>query len=458
LANPAKNARKVFTDHFANKWPVNPADYEIWGKFGICDDGITGTGKWLWQDKDLEPELFWESESHETLEQEEEDITWVFFILILVMFWSLLMLYAYNQLPILEKFPEWIAAVILGVIIGVLFRLYHSEYGLGDILKFEPHTYFLLLLPPIMFQAGFSMNASTFFRNLVPINAFSVLGTLIASGLFTALIFYAAKYTTLSLNFLDSLQLGWIMSAIDPVATISIFKSLSINDRIYLIIFGESTLNNAVAIALVHSIEGIKQMVREGYEPEIADIAVFSIEKFCVYFCASFIIGAVWAMFISLLFAYLHFDEYPWIEIAFFTLSSYFPYLFCESIGCSGILSIFTWGIILRNYAFYSLSPYGKITIEYWVDTLGFTTENFVFAYLGISIALWFKSVNINHVLIGIVVLLVTRTISVFLVSWLLNKCRKRKIPFSHQLIFSYAALRGAVSFYLALNITSEHK
>jgi len=113
----------------------------------------------------------------------------------------------------------------------------------------------------------------------------------------------------------------------------TIFKNMCLNEKIYMYVFGESTLNNAVVIALCAAIEGIKKMMREGDELDYFDIGIFSLETFCFYFFGSLIIGAAWAMFISYIIAQLEFDTIPWIEIAFFSLSCYFPYIFCEAIG-----------------------------------------------------------------------------------------------------------------------------
>lgn len=124
------------------------------------------------------------------------------------------------------------------------------------------------------------MNASTFFRNIITINMYAILGTLISSGVFSCIFYYGTELIGVKLNYLDCLQFGCIISAIDPVATISIFKSLRINDRIYLIIFGESTLNNAVAIALATCIEGIKLFAAVNDEIDILDVTVFTLEKF----------------------------------------------------------------------------------------------------------------------------------------------------------------------------------
>jgi len=104
----------------------------------------------------------------------------------------------------------------------------------------------------------------------------------------------------------------------------------------------------------------------------------------------------------------------------------------------------------MRNYAFYSLGSCGKITIEYLVDTVGFTTENFIFAYLGISIPLMLDEVNYKLTALAIIILFVARAIAVFSTSYIVSFFDK-KVPFSHQIVLIYAGLRGAVAFYLAL-------
>jgi len=78
-----------------------------------------------------------------------------------------------------------------------------------------------------------------------------------------------------------------------------------------------------------------------------------------LYFFGSLIVGAIAGIIISLVFKYLDLHLIPWIEIGLFILASYFPFVLCEKIGCSGILAILIEAIVLRNYAFFSLSPWG---------------------------------------------------------------------------------------------------
>ena len=443
--------------HYGPHWipcQRNPADGTIWGVNGIWFDGIQGNGTCLCPGPDLEPSLFCESASREAIMEEEENFTLLFFAVLCVMFLSLLVLYLYNQIPFLERFPEWMIAVILGIIIGLYLRFFSFDTQVETILHFESHTYFLLFLPPIMFQVGFSMNADTFFKNIKVINAFAIGSTILSSLLFGTVLYYALQFTELQYRFTEWFQLGWIISAIDPVATMSIFKNLHLNDKIYMYIFGESTLNNAVAIALWAALEGLKQMARDEKDLDIFDKSIFCIEIFVVFLFGSLLIGAGWAIFISFIIAHLELDEIPWIEIAFFSLSCYFPYIFWEAVGCSGVLSIFVWGLMMRNYAFNSLSVYSQVTIEYMVDTIAFSIENFVFAYLGVWIPVLIDDINIEHFLAGVLALIIGRTLSVFIVAWFTNMFKRKKIPLSHQVALLYSGLRGAVAFYLALNMT----
>jgi hypothetical protein len=113
---------------------------------------------------------------------------------------------------------------------------------------------------------------------------------------------------------------------------------------------------------------------------------------------------------------------------------------------------------MMRNYAFYSLSPFGQVTIEYLTECMGLMSENFIFAYVGISVPLMINDVNLNYVAIGTLALVTSRFTSVVIVSFFVNLCKTEKIRFSHQIVMTIGGLRGAVAFYLALNVSSEYK
>lgn len=78
---------------------------------------------------------------------------------------------------------------------------------------------------------------------------------MIAGIVFSLIFWYWSQQTDYHFEYLQSLQFGFFISAVDPVATISIFRALNVNDAIFTIVFGESTLNDAAAIALSKTAE-----------------------------------------------------------------------------------------------------------------------------------------------------------------------------------------------------------
>jgi hypothetical protein len=124
----------------------------ICGSSGICDDGIKGTGECFCKDQNLDPLHYCEYvKDVDKAHQEEEEMEMGFIFLMLVAVLCIFLLYAYNRIEALEIFPESIAAICLGIIIGCILKYFYNGSGLLQIVAFEPHTFFLFLLPPIMF-------------------------------------------------------------------------------------------------------------------------------------------------------------------------------------------------------------------------------------------------------------------------------------------------------------------
>ena len=71
-------------------------------------------------------------------------------------------------------FHESMITAIFGLIVGGLFK-YFTEINLS----FNSNLFFYLILPPIIFSAGFSLKKKKFFRYGLSIAVFGIVGTLI---------------------------------------------------------------------------------------------------------------------------------------------------------------------------------------------------------------------------------------------------------------------------------------
>ena len=54
-----------------------------------------------------------------------------------------------------------------------------------------------------------------------------------------------------NITFIDNLHFGALISATDPVTVLAIFNDLNVDVNLYALVFGESVLNDAVAIVFV---------------------------------------------------------------------------------------------------------------------------------------------------------------------------------------------------------------
>ena len=264
--------------------------------------------------------------------------------------------------------------------------------------------------------------------------------------------------------FVEALSVGATLSATDPVTILAIFKAYKVDPKLYTIIFGESILNDAVAIVMFETARHFK----DHKSPTITSL--FSgIGIFLVTFALSLLIGVAVGIFTALLLKHTYMRRFPGIESCFILLVAYASYLFSNGCHMSGIVSLLFCGITLKHYAYYNMSRRTQLTTKYLFQVLAQLSENFIFIYLGLSLftdkELIFRPLFIIITILGICV---ARWAAVFPLSKLINsiiRYRSRsphtpaaqEIPHSYQAMLFWAGLRGAVGVALAASFSGDN-
>lgn len=100
----------------------------------------------------------------------------------------------FHKAPQLNQiFPESCLLIVIGVIIGITL----SFGKVLDVSPLTPNTFFLYMLPPIIFDAGYFMPNRLFFDHLGTILLMAVVGTIfnIATiGMYNSLSYFASCY------------------------------------------------------------------------------------------------------------------------------------------------------------------------------------------------------------------------------------------------------------------------
>ncbi|XP_026499091.1 sodium/hydrogen exchanger 3 isoform X6 [Vanessa tameamea] len=356
----------------------------------------------------------------------------------------------FHMAPKLSKmFPESCLLIFVGVLIGALLLSTHSVH----VQPLTPDTFFLYMLPPIILDAGYFMPNRLFFDHLGTILLFAVVGT-VFNTLTIGASLWACGQTGMfgcTTPLLDMLLFGALISAVDPVAVLAVFEEIHVDEVLYIVVFGESLLNDAVTVVLYHMFEAYTEMgaSRLMYTDFLAGFA-----SFLVVALGGTCIGVIWGFGTGLVTRFT--NEVRVIEPIFIFVMAYLAYLNAEMFHMSGILAITFCGITMKNYVEGNISHKSHTTIKYTMKMLSSSSETIIFMFLGVA------TVNNNHdwntwfVLLTIVFCSVFRIIGVYIFSAVANKFRLHKLNTVEKFVMSYGGLRGAVAFALVLLIDPE--
>ncbi|XP_054743248.1 sodium/hydrogen exchanger 8 [Anastrepha obliqua] len=386
------------------------------------------------------------------VEQEHNSSLSLFFVICVIML-GILLIHSMLQTGF-QYLPESIVVVFLGALIGLLLKVMSGENASWKREEvFSPTGFFLVLLPPIIFESGYNLHKGNFFQNIGSILVFAIFGTTIS-----ALVIGAGCYllgvaeVAYRLDFSESFAFGSLISAVDPVATVAIFHALDVDPILNMLVFGESILNDAISIVLTTSITQSAN-TPANTQATTGEEIFSALRTFCEMFFASAGIGVIFALISALLLKYVDLRKHPSLEFAMMLMFTYAPYVLAEGIHLSGIMAILFCGIVMSHYTHFNLSTVTQITMQQTMRTLSFIAETCVFAYLGLAIFSFKHQVELSFVIWSIVLCLIGRACNIFPLAFLVNKFREHKITNKMQFIMWFSGLRGAISYALSLHL-----
>ncbi|KAL5701536.1 hypothetical protein ACHQM5_026862 [Ranunculus cassubicifolius] len=235
--------------------------------------------------------------------------------------------------------------------------------GASLLSQFDSLGYELLDLMCLGKLGNLTRNAcKPFFANFGAIVTISIFGTFIAS-IVTGILVYLGGLSLImyKLPFVECLMFGALISATDPVTVLSIFQDFGTDVNLYALVFGESVLNDAMAISLYRTMSSVQS---KGSGQNFLLLVFWFIENFFGSLASVFKTWSVVCLF------FFHISRKKLLE-------------FDTLINCI-ICSI----LVMKHYTFSNLSYNSQRFVAAFFHLISSLAETFVFIYMGFDIAM----------------------------------------------------------------------
>jgi Na+/H+ antiporter len=351
----------------------------------------------------------------------------------------------------LAYLARWIGvAYPILLVIGGLVMGFGMSFVPGlPAIELEPDIVFLLLLPPILFSAGYSTTIRDIKANARPIALLAVglvLFTTVAVGV-------VASNLVPEMGWPAALALGAIVAPPDAAAATGIFRRIGAPRRIVTILEGESLINDATALiayrfAIAAALTGVFSPVEAGLAFVYAGLG-----GILVGVVVGVLVTAAWQRTTD-----------STLEIMVSLLAPFAAYLPAEALGMSGVLAVVVAGLIAGRRAARALSPDARLMGRSVWGIVTFIIEGFAFILVGLQLPSIVERLaprtGPHLASLGIAIVLtviVARMVWVFPATYLprvLNaRLRERdpSPPKAAVFVISWAGMRGAVTLAAAL-------
>eukprot|EP00730_Choanoeca_flexa_P003566 TRINITY_DN11446_c0_g1_i5.p1 TRINITY_DN11446_c0_g1~~TRINITY_DN11446_c0_g1_i5.p1 ORF type:complete len:853 (+),score=224.11 TRINITY_DN11446_c0_g1_i5:1293-3851(+) len=352
--------------------------------------------------------------------------------------------------------PDSCMVIGVGILVGFYIRFGAER---NDPFAFSADSFFLLILPPIIFEAGYlQCNNRVFMENVGTILINAIFGTAFNTFAVGFALFGLSSSLGIDLSPAEGLVFGALIAAVDPVAVLTVFEEMHVNDTLHTIVFGESILNDGVAVVLYRICVALAYKTNTSDEELDVGLAFgMGIASFVVVFVGGLIIGIVHGVLAAFVTRFFIPESGRVMEPFILILIGYISYLVAEIFHFSGIVSIMVCGMLMKHYAAKNIQKTSRVSIQYFLKMISATAETLIFILLGVEVVTSVsQGWHTGFIIAAYFLCLIFRAMSVFASSLFINRLRRHQITFKDQCVIAYGGLRGAIAFALAFILLEE--
>jgi len=348
-----------------------------------------------------------------------------------------------------RKLPFPVILVFAGLIIGFIPQLPNLEL--------DPDVVFVIMLPPLLFDAASKTSWLEFKTSIRPISALAITLVFFTTGAVAITAYYLIPGFTWPLAFV----LGAVISPPDAVAASGIIKGLGLNKKVITILEGESLVNDASAlIAYRYAVLAVTTGTFVFWQAGVQFLLVSSV-GILIGFATGF-------LFVQ---AHKRIENNPLVETSLTLLAPFVAYLAAEHFHMSGVLAVVTAGLVISRKSPEIFASQARMRTRVVWDTIIFLLNGFIFILIGLQLPAIIKDLGrypfstiLGYGLIISLVTILVRIIWVFGGAYWLNFFQKNKKhetaagnysdtrnTWKNVMVVAWTGTRGVISLAAAL-------
>ncbi len=335
------------------------------------------------------------------------------------------------------RFPYTVALVLVGLALSFV----------PNFLPFDVSSDLILaiLVPPLLFEATLHIKWKNLRDDFAIIMALAVGGTLLGTLIIGEIVTW-----TLDIPILAALAFGALISATDPVAVVSFFRTLGVSKRLTILVEGESLFNDGAAIVIFNLMVGLA----------VTGADSFSLTGTIVEFLRVSLGGVAVGLVLGYVVSYIilkNVDDHL-IETTTTVALAFGAYVIAEEFHVSGILAVVAAGLMVGNIGTQNTSPTTRLTLDNFWEFSAFVVNSLVFLLIGLEIQIAEMRPYWIPILVAVGAVLLSRALIVYSITavhnWLTPRPRDILPPYRH--VMYWGGLRGAISLALALTLSGS--